>query len=40
MSLMNKFLGAVATLALTSGMALADPAIIYDLGGKFDKSFN
>ncbi|WP_413851354.1 BMP family lipoprotein, partial [Albidovulum sp.] len=26
--------------ALTSGAALADPAIIYDLGGKFDKSFN
>ena len=40
MTLMQKFLGAAATLALTSGMALADPAIIYDLGGKFDKSFN
>jgi len=40
MTLMKKFLGAAATLALTSGMALADPAIIYDLGGKFDKSFN
>ncbi len=40
MSLMQKFLGAAATLALTSGAALADPAIIYDLGGKFDKSFN
>lgn len=37
MTLMKKFLGAAATLALTSGMALADPAIIYDLGGKFDK---
>ena len=22
------------------GSALAEPAIIYDLGGKFDKSFN
>ena len=40
MTLMQKFLGAAATLALSSGMALADPAIIYDLGGKFDKSFN
>ncbi|OYX43651.1 MAG: BMP family ABC transporter substrate-binding protein [Rhodobacterales bacterium 32-67-9] len=40
MSIMQKFLGAAATLALTSGAALADPAIIYDLGGKFDKSFN
>jgi basic membrane protein A and related proteins len=40
MTLMMKFLGAAATLALTSGAAIADPAIIYDLGGKFDKSFN
>ncbi len=40
MTHMQKFLGAAATLALTSGAALADPAIIYDLGGKFDKSFN
>ena len=40
MSLMTKFLGAAATLALTAGAALADPAIIYDLGGKYDKSFN
>lgn len=40
MTLMHTFLGAAATLALTSGAALADPAIIYDLGGKFDKSFN
>jgi basic membrane protein A and related proteins len=40
MTLMTKFLGAAATLALSSGVALADPAIIFDLGGKFDKSFN
>ncbi len=40
MTLMQKFLGAAATLALSSGAALADPAIIYDLGGKYDKSFN
>ena len=35
-----KFLGASAVLALSAGAALADPALIYDLGGKFDKSFN
>lgn len=40
MTLMQKFLGAAATLALTAGIATADPAIIFDLGGKFDKSFN
>ena len=40
MTLLTKFFGAAATLALTSGAALADPAIIFDLGGKFDKSFN
>ena len=40
MTLMKQFLGAAATLALCSGAALADPALIYDLGGKFDKSFN
>jgi basic membrane protein A len=30
----------IALSALLAGTALADPAIIYDLGGKFDKSFN
>ena len=40
MTFLSKFLGATATLALTAGAALADPALIYDLGGKFDKSFN
>ncbi|WP_300517304.1 BMP family ABC transporter substrate-binding protein [Aliiroseovarius sp.] len=40
MTLMQKFLGAAATVALTAGAALAEPAIIFDLGGKFDKSFN
>lgn len=30
----------VAISALIAGGALADPAVIYDLGGKFDKSFN
>ncbi len=32
--------GGVALSAVLTGAALADPAIIYDLGGKFDKSFN
>ena len=40
MTLMKRLLGAAATLALTAGIATAEPAIIYDLGGKFDKSFN
>lgn len=40
MTLMKHFLGATATLALTAGVAAAEPAIIFDLGGKFDKSFN
>jgi basic membrane protein A len=37
---MTKFMGAAAALALSAGAALAEPAIIFDLGGKFDKSFN
>ncbi|MGH1447303.1 MAG: BMP family lipoprotein [Cognatishimia sp.] len=40
MTLMKKFLGAAAAVALTAGAAAADPALIFDLGGKFDKSFN
>src|SRR6056297_2578112 len=40
MTLMTKLCSAAATLALTAGAALAEPALIYDLGGKFDKSFN
>ncbi|MDO6726162.1 BMP family ABC transporter substrate-binding protein [Cognatishimia sp. 1_MG-2023] len=40
MTLMKKFLGAAAAAALTAGAAAADPALIFDLGGKFDKSFN
>ncbi|MFZ3580893.1 BMP family lipoprotein [Loktanella sp. DJP18] len=40
MTIFTKFLGATAALALSAGAALADPAIIFDLGGKFDKSFN
>jgi basic membrane protein A len=40
MTLMKRLLGASALLALGTAAALADPAIIYDLGGKNDKSFN
>ena len=44
MNFFSKHLGAlaagVAASVLVAGAAFADPAIIYDLGGKFDKSFN
>jgi basic membrane protein A len=40
MTLMTKLYGAAAALALTAGAAAAEPALIFDLGGKFDKSFN
>ncbi|GGX65130.1 BMP family ABC transporter substrate-binding protein [Tateyamaria omphalii] len=40
MTMMQKILGATAALALSAGAALAEPALIFDLGGKFDKSFN
>lgn len=39
MTLTKLFLGAAA-LALAAGAACAEPALIFDLGGKFDKSFN
>ena len=40
MSFIKSITGSVAVVALTATAALADPAIIFDLGGKFDKSFN
>ena len=40
MTMMKTILGTAAALALSAGAALAEPALIYDLGGKFDKSFN
>ena len=40
MTFMQKILGGAAALALTAGAALAEPALMYDMGGKFDKSFN
>jgi basic membrane protein A and related proteins len=35
---LNRFF--LACLPLAAGSALADPAVIFDMGGKFDKSFN
>ena len=40
MTLLKSLLGATATLALSAAAALAEPAVLFDLGGKFDKSFN
>ena len=40
MGLKQTFPGAAAATALACGAALAEPGLIIDLGGKFDKSFN
>jgi len=40
MQMTRTFLGATALATLFATAALADPALIYDMGGKFDKSFN
>ena len=40
MTFMKTVLGGAAALALTAGATLAEPALMFDLGGKFDKSFN
>jgi basic membrane protein A len=40
MTFLKRAAGAAAVLALSSGFALADPAVVYDSGGKFDKGFN
>jgi basic membrane protein A len=40
MTFIARAAGAVAVLAFSSGIALADPAVVYDSGGKFDKGFN
>ena len=40
MTLLKKMLGAAATVAASASFAVAEPALIFDLGGKFDKSFN
>jgi basic membrane protein A len=40
--MLNKFLGAAIALTMSTTAFAADfkPAVIYDMGGKFDKSFN
>ncbi len=40
MSFTKKIMGTVAALALSASAVAAEPALIFDLGGKFDKSFN
>jgi len=40
MTITARFLGATAAAALLAGAAAAEPGLIIDLGGKFDKSFN
>ncbi|WP_299816471.1 BMP family ABC transporter substrate-binding protein [uncultured Jannaschia sp.] len=40
MTILKTLTGASAALALSAGAVLAEPGLIIDLGGKFDKSFN
>ncbi len=40
MSFMKTLMASAAITTAAGGAALADPALIFDLGGKFDKSFN
>jgi len=40
MSFMKVILGSASVIAITATAVFAEPAIVYDLGGKFDKSFN
>ena len=40
MTFLKKMLGGAALLAMSTTASLAEPALMYDLGGKFDKSFN
>tara|TARA_B110000444_G_scaffold225532_1_gene229450 strand:+ start:401 stop:1393 length:993 start_codon:yes stop_codon:yes gene_type:complete len=40
MNIKNLITSAATILSLSAFSALAEPALIYDLGGKFDKSFN
>lgn len=40
MTLMKTLLAGSALSFVAGGVALAEPALIFDLGGKFDKSFN
>ena len=40
MNIVTKLLSTAVGLTMSAGLALAEPAIIFDLEGKFDKSFN
>jgi basic membrane protein A len=40
MTRFQSIVSAAAAFTLAAGASLAEPALIYDLGGKFDKSFN
>jgi basic membrane protein A len=40
MNIRTLMMSAVAIMSLGATSAFAEPALIYDLGGKFDKSFN
>jgi len=40
MSFLKTLMATSATLAVGTAAAVAEPALIFDLGGKFDKSFN
>lgn len=40
MTLVKFLLAPAAVISLTASAAFAEPALIFDLGGKFDKSFN
>ncbi len=40
MTLKHKLTGAAVALAISAASAMAEPGLIIDLGGKFDKSFN
>ncbi len=40
MTLLKSFLSAGAVFAVSAAAAIAEPGLIIDLGGKFDKSFN
>ena len=40
MTVMKTLLGATTALVVGTTAALAEPGLIIDLGGKFDKSFN
>ncbi len=40
MTFTRKLMLAATALGLSAAVASAEPALIFDLGGKFDKSFN